>query len=302
MPALSEENTNGSSGSSDGDSFVSATTLELGREDAGGPVQGSQAKGSLKYLKDMNLNGLVSICADFKSRTDFHDLLWFAEDTDDAWYDRVIAEARMHRVFPTFERYINDKYQMAPGEWMFGSPSGDSMLEDLTDFLVFLVTDQETMVQKAKESEQHLESVSTPTHVQTPKTNIPSPEPSPSPTSSKRQAHLKSFFPYGGCGMTKQDSRFCCASKCRHGGYDAPSADMFPPQPKIHTVQDVMSWAHDYNDTIEKVLPEGALQYLADRLCTSTYSTAFSGIDCPGSATPKHFIGLHSLIEMNEDA
>ena len=263
--------------------------MELGKEDAGGPIQGC----SPKHLKDMNLNGLVSICADFKARTEFHDLLWFAEDTDNAWYDRVMAEARMHSVFPAFQCYINDKYQMAPGEWMFGSPSGDNMMEDLTDFLEFLVTNQETMVQMVKEPEHSLGSLPPPPpHAQTPKSKVPKPEPSPSPKSSKRQAHLNTFFHYGGCGMTKQDSRFCCASKCRHRGYDAPCEGQFPPQPKLHTIEDVMSWAHDYNDTIEKVLPEGALQYLADRLCTSTYSTAFSGIDCPGSATSKQFSGL----------
>ena len=44
-----------------------------------------------------------------------------------------------------------------------------------------------------------------------------------------------------------------------------------------------MSWGHDYHDVLEKALPSGALKLLAERLSGSSYSTAFSGVDCPGS-------------------
>ena len=98
--------------------------------------------------------------------------------------------------------------------------------------------------------------------------------------SSSRQVDLASFFPYSK-GMSEQQMRFCCAAKCHDKGFSPPQ--QYPPKPQVKSLEDMMSWSHDYHDVLEKALPNGALKLLAERLSGSSYSTAFSGVDCPGS-------------------
>lgn len=102
----------------------------------------------------------------------------------------------------------------------------------------------------------------------------------PGSASSSRQADLASFFPYSK-GMSEQQMRFCCAAKCHDKVFSPPQ--QYPPKPQVQSLEDMMSWGHDYHDVLEKALPSGALKLLAQRLSGSSYSTAFSGVDCPGS-------------------
>ena len=63
-----------------------------------------------------------------------------------------------------------------------------------------------------------------------------------------------------------------------------PPESEWPASPKVTSLEDMMSWAADDMNTIESLLPAGAVQYIAAKLSSSTYSTSFSGIDSPGSA------------------
>ena len=98
------------------------------------------------------------------------------------------------------------------------------------------------------------------------------------------QSSLFSFFEYSK-GMTSKDSRFCCAAPggCFTKGFKVPTLP--PPQERkrVRSLQDMMAWAADNHDTIQEVMPEGALRLLGEKLQSSSYSTAFSGVDCPGT-------------------
>jgi len=84
-------------------------------------------------------------------------------------------------------------------------------------------------------------------------------------------------------GMTSGPTKFCCMCECFKGGVE-PAVAFHPNSPQVvHNLDDMMSWAHDFHDTLAEALPFGALQLLHDHLRTGTYSTAFSGIDTPGS-------------------
>ena len=111
-------------------------------------------------------------------------------------------------------------------------------------------------------------------------------EMNPKKPECSRQSGLTSFFGYSK-GMTEKDMRFCCATKCHEKAFAPPTT--YPPKPKVESLADMMSWAHDFHDAVQRALPEGALNLLAERLSSGSYSTAFSGIDCPGSVTWKIF-------------
>lgn len=112
-------------------------------------------------------------------------------------------------------------------------------------------------------------------------------------TSSGQQTILKEYFRSNGVGMTKKDGRVCCKTTCSNKGYDAPSTPQFPPKPIVRSAEDMMAWADDNMTTLEQVLPHGALQLLADRMEKGTYSTAFSGVDCPGTVARMHVVSGH---------
>ena len=111
-------------------------------------------------------------------------------------------------------------------------------------------------------------------------------EMNPKNREGSRQSGLTSFFNYSK-GMTEKDMRFCCATQCHENAFAPPTT--YPPKPKVESLADMMGWAHDFHDAVQRALPNGALNLLAERLSGGSYSTAFSGIDCPGSVAWKIF-------------
>lgn len=104
------------------------------------------------------------------------------------------------------------------------------------------------------------------------------------PQSQTSQSSLFNFFSYSQ-GMTQKNSRFCCAAPggCHTKGFNVPTLP--PPQDRkrVRSLENMMAWAADNHDTIQEVMPEGALHLLGEKLRSSSYSTAFSGVDCPGT-------------------
>ena len=70
-------------------------------------------------------------------------------------------------------------------------------------------------------------------------------------------------------------------------GRDGPYTlgDVSPPDflPRVYSLSDVMAWPNDFLTVIGTHFPRGAVEYLHTRLKCGTYSTAFSGVDAPGS-------------------
>lgn len=117
---------------------------------------------------------------------------------------------------------------------------------------------------------------------------VPPPTPPPAPFANVQrmssQTSMTSFVKTR-TGMTKGPTRFCCVTDCCKHGYD-PSVAYHPKKPTIvNSLEDMMSWSHDFHDILSEALPWGALQYLHEEMRTATYSTAFSGIDTPGSVS-----------------
>ena len=83
-------------------------------------------------------------------------------------------------------------------------------------------------------------------------------------------------------------------------GLQVPSRPFGAPLPEVHTLEDMMSWSHDYNDMFQELLPTGAMQLLYKRLDEGSYSTAFSGVDSPGTvchpACSSHFVFRSDVI------
>lgn len=96
-----------------------------------------------------------------------------------------------------------------------------------------------------------------------------------------QQGRMDQYFAYRQ-GLTEGPMRFCCACECHKHGMNPPKPP-FPAKPQVNDLNDMLSWATDNHDTIEKLMPSGALQLVAKHLRDRSYSTAFSGIDCPGT-------------------
>lgn len=98
-----------------------------------------------------------------------------------------------------------------------------------------------------------------------------------------QQGTMDQFFQYRQ-GLTHGPMRFCCAAECHKQGMNPPKHPVLE-KPKVNDLNDMLSWATDNHDTIEKLMPSGALQLVAKHLRDRSYSTAFSGIDCPGTVS-----------------
>ena len=102
------------------------------------------------------------------------------------------------------------------------------------------------------------------------------------------QSRITNFMPHQSAGMTRGSMKFCCANSCIFAGYNPPD---HPPshslEREVSSLEDMMSWPHDYNDIVQRVLSPKAIDLLQERLAGDnySYSTAFSGIDTPGSVT-----------------
>ena len=96
-----------------------------------------------------------------------------------------------------------------------------------------------------------------------------------------QQGRMDQYFEYRQ-GLAEGPMRFCCAAECHKQGMNPPRPP-FPEKPVVNDLNDMLSWATDNHDTIEKLMPSGALQLVAKHLRDRSYSTAFSGIDCPGT-------------------
>ena len=57
-----------------------------------------------------------------------------------------------------------------------------------------------------------------------------------------------------------------------------------PPPPTLHNLKDVFNWPLHFLTALSSCLPSGLASYLLQTLFRFTYSTAFSGVDAPGTA------------------
>ena len=65
------------------------------------------------------------------------------------------------------------------------------------------------------------------------------------------------------------------------------------PKPTVKTLDDMIDWSKQYNKNLASVLPRGALCVLMHRLSKGSYSTAYSGIDAPGSVSRIRLISMY---------
>ena len=66
-----------------------------------------------------------------------------------------------------------------------------------------------------------------------------------------------------------------------YAGFDVPPGW---PRPPVSTLDDMIDWSRQYTHCLHEALPTGAMAILSHRLSQGSYSTAYSGIDAPGSA------------------
>lgn len=59
----------------------------------------------------------------------------------------------------------------------------------------------------------------------------------------------------------------------------------------VNNLDSMLNWAHHYNRGLQDSVDPKILQFLQERLESTTYSTCFSGVDAPGSVA--RMDGLH---------
>lgn len=59
----------------------------------------------------------------------------------------------------------------------------------------------------------------------------------------------------------------------------------------VNNLDSMLNWAHHYNRGLQESVDPKILQFLQERLESTTYSTCFSGVDAPGSVA--RMDGLH---------
>ena len=115
----------------------------------------------------------------------------------------------------------------------------------------------------------------------------PPPPPPPSNIGSHRTLSLRDYF-------SPRDQQQCCSNDClgRASTINDGSetwAGYAPPHPwpadEVRTIDEMLDWASMATNNLMRSLPEGSLHILWARMASGSYSTAYSGIDAPGSVS-----------------
>lgn len=124
----------------------------------------------------------------------------------------------------------------------------------------------------------------------------PSPPPLPpsaaeTPSSARnRSLSLRTYFNSRGHHQCCPDDCLSRSSEINDGGETwAGYAPPYPwPQDQVTSVDEMLDWASHYTSGLQATLPQGACHILWARMSSGSYSTAFSGIDAPGSVARWH--------------
>lgn len=72
--------------------------------------------------------------------------------------------------------------------------------------------------------------------------------------------------------------------KCARAPPDGMKHDRVGGPPVVRSLDELMDYPQDIINTAQASLPEGVVEYLRSMISSTTYTTAFSGIDAPGTA------------------
>lgn len=82
--------------------------------------------------------------------------------------------------------------------------------------------------------------------------------------------------------VSRQTNPDVFASEHAYAGFTPPSQHAVGTM-HVTSLDSMMDWANQYTQSLAAALPRGAMTCLRSRLSTGSYSTAFSGVDAPGS-------------------
>ena len=107
-----------------------------------------------------------------------------------------------------------------------------------------------------------------------------------------RQSGLKDFFGQASRDRSRSARPLCDSCSTPSSWEDSfigytPPAEM--PMSGVDSLEDMMDWPKHYREALQSSLPQGAMEFLRERMEHTSYSTTFPGVDAPGSATQSAF-------------